>query len=96
MVTTEVLAAISSPGFMVRPMILPPMEDTAEQFARFFSAVSSPFWASSRLCWAEKISASLSSPSTRTKTCPAATWRKSTRLLESTVPLTVDFRSPVR
>jgi hypothetical protein len=53
MVTTEVLAAISSPGFMVRPMTFPEMEATAEQFARFFSAVSSSFRASSRLCWAE-------------------------------------------
>ena len=33
MVTTVVLAAISSPGFMVRPMTLPAMEATAEQFA---------------------------------------------------------------
>ncbi len=52
-VTTVVLAAISSPGFMVNPMTLPAMEATAEQFARFFSAVSRVFCASSRLCWAE-------------------------------------------
>ena len=54
MVTTVVLAAISSPGRMVRPMTMPSMGAVALQLARFFSAVSSSARAASKLCWMVK------------------------------------------
>ena len=50
MVTTVVLAAISSPGWMVNPITMPSMGAVALQLARFFSAASRSALAVSRLC----------------------------------------------
>ena len=68
MVTKVLLAWSSWPGVTDRPMTWPEMGATALQLSRFFWAVSSRFWASSRFCRAVKISVSLSSPSIRTST----------------------------
>ena len=75
MVTRVVLACSSIPGVTERPMTLPSMGATALQLARFFSACSRVFRASSRLCSMEKISFSLSWPSMRTSTWPPLTLR---------------------
>ena len=75
MVMTAVLASISMPGWIISPMTVPSMGATALQLSRFFWAVSRVLRASSRLCWTVKISLSLSSPSMRTSTWPAATCR---------------------
>ena len=75
MVTTAVFAAISSPGWMVRPITMPSMGALALQLARFSSAVFSSSRAVSRFCWMVKSWLSLSSPSMRTSTWPGATCR---------------------
>ena len=75
MVTTVVLAGISSPGWMVRPITVPSMGALALQLARFSSAVFSYSRAVSRFCWMVNIWLSLSSPSMRTSTWPGVTCR---------------------